>query len=52
MRSTWDDYEELTEETTDTYYKQPNLEAGARYKFRVTPYIKINEEASYEAEMD
>ncbi|HHW95095.1 MAG TPA: hypothetical protein GX736_04110 [Mogibacterium sp.] len=50
MRSTWDDYEELTEETTDTYYKQPNLEAGARYKFRVTPYIKINEEETYEGE--
>jgi len=52
MRSTWSDWSDdrvRPEETTDTYYKQPNLADGAMYKFRVTPYIEINGQ-TYEGE--
>jgi hypothetical protein len=32
-------YSLLTNGTTNNYYKKANLEDGAKYKFRVTPYI-------------
>lgn len=50
MRSIRDGYRVLTPGTTDTFFKKPNLADGARYKFKVTPYIKINEEVTYEGE--
>ncbi|HHW95298.1 MAG TPA: leucine-rich repeat protein [Mogibacterium sp.] len=39
-RSTWKNYKVLSEDTTENYFKKANLVDGARYRFKVTPYVE------------
>ncbi|HHW95434.1 MAG TPA: InlB B-repeat-containing protein [Mogibacterium sp.] len=42
-RSTWKKYTELSPGTTATSRKKANLADGARYRFKVTPYVEIDD---------